>query len=95
MPSPDRYGTVLMEKNILVKFQEKQKNMPTGLINGGCYWVSKDISELLPKTEKYSFEKDFLEVSVDKKHLGGYISDGLFIDIGIPEDYERAQHIFA
>jgi len=95
MKFPDRYGTVLIEKNTLVKFQEKQKNMPTGLINGGSYWVNKDIIELLPKTEKYSFEKDFLEVSVSKKYLGGYISDGLFIDIGIPEDYERAQQIFA
>ena len=95
MQFPDRYGTVLMEKNTLVKFQEKQENLSTGLINGGSYWVSKDIIELLPKSEKYSFEKDFLEVSVSKKHLGGYISDGLFIDIGIPEDYERAQQIFA
>jgi D-glycero-alpha-D-manno-heptose 1-phosphate guanylyltransferase len=95
MKFPDRYGTVLIEKNTLVKFQEKQKNMPTGLINGGSYWVNKDIIELLPKTEKYSFEKDFLEASVSKKYLGGYISDGLFIDIGIPEDYERAQQIFA
>ena len=95
MPSPDRYGTVLMEKNTIIKFHEKQKELSTGLINGGCYWVDKNIIEVLPKAEKYSFEKDFLELSVQNKYLTGYISDGLFIDIGISEDYERAQQIFA
>ena len=95
MQSPDRYGTVLMEKNTIVKFNEKVKNLSSGLINGGCYWVNRNILEVLPKVEKYSFEKDFLEVSVQKNYLAGYISDGLFIDIGIPEDYERAQQIFA
>jgi len=95
MQSPDRYGTVLMEKNTIVKFNEKVKDLSSGLINGGCYWVNRNILEVLPKAEKYSFEKDFLEVSVQKNYLAGYISDGLFIDIGIPEDYERAQQIFA
>jgi len=84
-----------MEKITIVKFHEKQKELTTGLINGGCYWVDKNIIEVLPKAEKYSFEKDFLELSVQNKYLTGYISDGLFIDIGIPEDYERAQQIFA
>ena len=71
------------------------KDLSSGLINGGCYWVNRNILEVLPKAEKYSFEKDFLEVSVQKNYLAGYISDGLFIDIGIPEDYERAQQLFA
>lgn len=43
---------------------------------------------------KFSLEKDFLETAVRSSTLSGYISEGYFIDIGIPEDYERAQTDF-
>lgn len=95
MPFPDRYGTVLLESDTIVRFQEKQSNLPTGLINGGSYWVNKSIIELLPSTEKYSFENEVLEPFVERHLVQGYVSEGLFIDIGIPTDYERAQTIFA
>ncbi len=92
---PDRYGTVLLEKNTIVRFQEKQEGLSTGLINGGVYLTSKALVDVLPKVEKYSFEKEVLEAQVSYSGLKGYISEGLFIDIGIPQDYERAQSIFA
>ncbi len=41
--------------------------------------------------EKFSFEKDYLEKFVSNKKMYGVIQDEYFIDIGIPEDYERAQ----
>lgn len=93
--SPDRYGTVLLENNTIVRFQEKQVGLPTGLINGGIYLASNELIGELPTEEKYSFETDVLEAKVKTKKLKGYISEGLFIDIGIPQDYERAQSIFA
>jgi D-glycero-alpha-D-manno-heptose 1-phosphate guanylyltransferase len=95
METPDRYGTVLLEKNHIVRFQEKQSGLSTGLINGGIYWVDKSFTELMPKSEKFSFEEEVLQVQVAQNELNGYIATGLFIDIGIPEDYERAQSIFA
>ncbi|MDA8886618.1 nucleotidyltransferase family protein [Bacteroidia bacterium] len=95
MENPDRYGTVLLEGNTIVRFQEKIEGLPTGLINGGVYWVNKNILDALPNKEKYSFESEFLELAVRDNKLSGYISEGLFIDIGIPSDYERAQEIFA
>ena len=94
MEHPDRYGTVLLEGNQLVRFQEKQVGLPTGLINGGVYWVDKSFSELMPQKEKFSFEEEVLQVQVSQGELSGYIATGLFIDIGIPADYERAQTIF-
>lgn len=93
--SPDRYGTVLLENNTIVRFQEKQVGLPTGLINGGVYLASNELIGELPTEEKYSFETEVLEAKVKTKKLKGYISKGLFIDIGIPQDYERAQSIFA
>ena len=45
-------------------------------------------------TEKFSFEKDFLEVNYKKMEMYGFVQDKYFIDIGIPADYERAQKEF-
>jgi len=95
MENPDRYGTVLLEGSNIVKFQEKQVGLPFGIINGGIYWVNKALLEEMPTQEKFSFESEVLEKKVTKNKLGRYISQGLFIDIGIPEDYARAQEIFA
>ena len=47
------------------------------------------LSESLP--EKFSFETDYLEKFYRIKKMFGVIQDEYFIDIGIPEDYERAQ----
>ncbi len=95
MTKPDRYGTVLLEKHTVVRFQEKQKFLPTGLINGGVYLANKSLTNELPSVANYSFETEVLEAKVETGKLKGYISTGNFIDIGIPEDYERAQQIFA
>lgn len=39
-------------------------------------------------------EKDFLEKYVDSKAFYAFLSDGYFIDIGIPADYEKANKEF-
>ena len=95
MENPDRYGTVLLEENKVVRFQEKKEGLSTGLINGGVYMADKSLLKELPTKDKYSFESEVLEAKVTSGKLGGHISTGLFIDIGIPKDYERAQSVFA
>jgi len=92
----DRYGVVeLNEDHAIKSFKEKQY-YTSGLINGGVYALNRQkfLKEKLP--EKFSFEKDYLEKNVknneeEKPKLYGIIQDDYFIDIGIPEDYERAQ----
>ena len=92
----DRYGVVeLNEDNSIKSFKEKQFYQ-SGLINGGVYTLNIEefLKEELP--EKFSFEKDYLEKKVlqqtnKKPEFFGMIQDTYFIDIGIPEDYERAQ----
>ena len=86
----DRYGTVTVVEDRIVSFAEK-KFCKEGLINGGVYIIKKDLllSEQLPRA--FSLEKDFLEKRVSNSRIFGKIFDGYFIDIGIPEDYERAQ----
>lgn len=92
----DRYGVVeLNEDHSIKSFKEKQFYQ-SGLINGGLYAldVNRFLQEDLP--QKFSFEKDYLERNVfpagdQSSKLYGIIQDEYFIDIGIPEDYERAQ----
>lgn len=89
----DRYGLVAIEagSNRILQFHEKQF-CHSGLINGGVYLLEKDELDSYP--EKFSLEKDYFEKTVSTHILSGYISEGYFIDIGIPEDYERAQTDF-
>lgn len=89
----DRYGSVtITSENVITEFNEKQY-CESGLINTGLVLFRKSVFEqkanLLP--EKFSFEKDFIEPNISILKVTGYIADGYFIDIGIPEDYQKAQ----
>lgn len=91
----DRYGVVtLNDQNAIVSFQEKRA-YEKGLINGGVYIVQKTALLQRQLPDKYSFEKEYLEAFVEEGHFYGYLSPSYFIDIGIPEDFARAQSDFA
>lgn len=90
----ERYGTVVVDKqHCIVSFEEK-KFMAEGLINGGIYVLNKKavLQKNLPL--QFSFEKDFLAAYVHQRLFYGFSSAGYFIDIGIPEDYQKAQEDF-
>lgn len=92
----ERYGTVLLDEDQrITQFQEKQYR-ESGLINGGAYILRKSIFENQGFTigQKFSFEADFLEKYVNDLKFSGFMVDEYFIDIGIPEDYEKAQTDF-
>lgn len=87
----DRFGVVeIDEENRVRRFREKQAYR-TGLINGGVYALECGpfLQEGLPPV--FSFEKDYLEKSLDSRRIYGLVQDEYFIDIGIPEDYRRVQ----
>ena len=87
----DRYGTVeLNDEQRIISFNEK-KHCEHGLINGGIYYFRKSLFEKIATDRKFSFEKDILEKHLHDLNIHGSIFDNYFIDIGIPEDYERAQ----
>jgi D-glycero-alpha-D-manno-heptose 1-phosphate guanylyltransferase len=89
----DRYGNVTVDQNKVTGMKEKQ-SCDSGLINGGVYLINREIIEIFPAGSKFSFEKDFLEKEVNRLKFGAFISDKYFIDIGIPDDYEKAQWDF-
>ena len=83
----DRYGSLALEGNKIIKFEEK-KYIEKGYINGGIYLLKRTILDD-KKEERFSFEKDILENKELKVEKYGYKSEGYFIDIGIPEDYYK------
>ena len=86
----DRYGKVIVNNNRVVMFKEKEFTN-SGFINGGVYMLQKDIFNNC--SSKFSFE-DFLEKNLQKLSLYSYIDNGYFIDIGIPDDYQKAIYDF-
>lgn len=87
----DRFGVVERDDQQRVRsFREKQYYRE-GLINGGVYALNRErfLQEELPPV--FSFEKDFLEKTLDTRRVFGLVQDDYFIDIGIPDDFQRAQ----
>ena len=76
--------------HLITRFHEKQ-HCEEGLINGGVYLLDRSRLDLSTLPEKFSFEKEVLEPGVAIGEIGGWVSDAYFIDIGIPEDYRKAQ----
>jgi D-glycero-D-manno-heptose 1,7-bisphosphate phosphatase len=84
-----RYGSVVLNGNFVCRFQEKNSKGPS-LVNGGVYILRKRIVDLLPPAG--SLENDFFP-SLPRGSLVGYPYQGFFIDIGVPDDYLRAQSL--
>lgn len=87
-----RYGTIKLGNGYIKAFKEKDSIEKEGLINGGVYIINREL--FLNKTEvlkPFSIEKDFFETRINELNLMGFEYDGYFIDIGIPEDYNKAQ----
>lgn len=88
VPENTRYGGVVLDKSgHIAAFG--QPGSP--LINAGSYLFSPSalMSELAKHPEKFSLEQDVLPELATNGHIGACIQDVNFIDIGIPEDYER------
>jgi D-glycero-alpha-D-manno-heptose 1-phosphate guanylyltransferase len=89
-----RYGRIELLEGRVIKFAEKDVS-GSGLINAGCYVLPPDLLDSIPVGRVFSLEKDFLANAVQHVSFDCFVTHGKFIDIGVPEDYARAQHEFA
>jgi D-glycero-alpha-D-manno-heptose 1-phosphate guanylyltransferase len=91
-----RYGTIKTgEQQRILSFLEKNGKAEPGLINGGVYLLEKGLFlQHTPADKNFSIETDFFERQLDRLVIKGFEFKGYFIDIGIPEDYLKAQHDF-
>ncbi len=92
----ERYGTIEKTKeNIISSFKEKSGIDHEGIINGGVYILDKNLYlQKTPSATNFSIEKDFFEKQLSNSLISGFEFEGYFIDIGIPEDYLKAQNDF-
>jgi len=92
VPDAARFGTVLLnEKNQVVGFREKTGSHDSGIVNGGVYVFNGAVLKNIPEGPSS------LETEIFPKLLSQGVfaleQHGMFIDIGTPEDYARAQEL--
>lgn len=90
MTNFDRFGVVKFNKDRITRFEEK-KYVEKGFMNTGIYIMNKDIFENKIEDKSFSIENDYLSKYIDKDKISPFIFAGEFIDIGIPEDYQKIQ----
>ena len=93
VPDATRYGTIQLDThNRVVGFREKIGARVPGIVNGGVYVFKRAILQHIPDGPA-SLEKDVFPRLLEH---GVYALEqqGMFIDIGTPEDYARAQTLY-
>ena len=87
-----RYGTVNVDSSDRVNgFAEKTGSKAPGLVNGGVYVFSRAVWQSIPEGPA-SLERDVFPQLIAQ---GVYAREqhGMFVDIGTPADYARAQEL--
>ncbi|MEJ2009969.1 MAG: nucleotidyltransferase family protein [Acidobacteriota bacterium] len=95
-PETGRYGSVVVDARSRIKaFIEKQAE-PLGRagrprwISGGLYIMNQEVFRHIPRRQEVSLEKEVFPRLIGHAFYG-FPWKGYFIDIGIPEDYQRAR----
>jgi D-glycero-alpha-D-manno-heptose 1-phosphate guanylyltransferase len=90
-----RYGGVTIEDQHIVGFREKGNSGPgqtsASWISAGTYVLARNLAWPPGLAEKFSIEADLFMPEVARLRPAAYKVDGFFLDVGIPEDLDRAQ----
>lgn len=94
-----RYRRVVMDKKgAVTAFRDQQTNWSAnengngnGLVNTGAYLLSRQFVDSIPDKRPVSMEDEILPRLIGSG-LYGFVTNGLFLDIGVPDDLARAQH---
>ena len=92
--SAQDYGRVLLnEDHQIITFAEKGPKHTDGAANAGIYLFETDVLSAIPASIPYSLERDLFPRLVERACFG-YRTHEQIIDIGTPERYEIAKHVF-
>ena len=87
------YGTVRMDNSGRVcRFLEKTGDHAPGIVSAGVYIFNQAVFEYIPEGPA-SLEVDVFPNLLDRG-VFAFKQDGMFIDIGTPKDYARAQQLW-
>ena len=94
VPDTERFGRVELQEGRVNAFLEKGVS-GLGLINAGCYVLPKNALDAFPLGQNFSLETEFFSKQLQRIRFDGFVTQGLFIDIGVPDDYALAQTVLA
>jgi NDP-mannose synthase len=87
------YGVLHVDQeHILNGFEEKPKLNYT--VSMGIYAVSRSILEFIPTNEFFGFDQLMLKLIANGHKVKVNVFDGYWMDIGRPEDYQKATDDF-
>jgi D,D-heptose 1,7-bisphosphate phosphatase len=86
-----RYGPALLDGERVTGFAERSLEGGPGLINGGVGVFARRIVDRIPPDGAVSIEGAIYPQLAAEGLLAGRIYDRPFLDIGVPEDFARAQ----
>ncbi|HID90892.1 TPA: NDP-sugar synthase, partial [Candidatus Bathyarchaeota archaeon] len=90
---PERFGVMVLDKDGVVrKFVEKPRRRIGNLINAGVYMFAPRIFDFIPNG-RVSLERDVFPKLCQKRLLSACQIGGIWVDIGLPEDYLHANRI--
>lgn len=89
LPQAGRYGVVELEGDRITTFGARRDASAPAWINGGIYALRREVVDQLQP--QGSLEQDILPRLAQEGRLAGLRCDGFFLDIGVPEDFARAQ----
>jgi len=72
----------------VVGFEEKPHR--DFLVSMGVYVLNERVLPLIPEDRPFGFDQLVLALLAAGEHVGSYPHDGYWLDIGRPDDYERA-----
>jgi NDP-sugar pyrophosphorylase family protein len=93
---PSRYGTVkLTKENRITQFVEKAppRKAPSNLINAGVYVLNPEIFNYIPSGRPVSIEHEVFPKLAKEGKLFGHEFKQIWMDIGKPVDYLKANKI--
>jgi NDP-sugar pyrophosphorylase family protein len=94
-----RFGTLQLDpRGRVTSFLEKgawatdyARACSSRQINGGVYIFEKKLLDKIPARGQVSLEREVFPRLLSKNRLFGFVTDGFFLDIGVPGDFRRAQ----
>jgi D-glycero-alpha-D-manno-heptose 1-phosphate guanylyltransferase len=89
-----RFGSLKIDgEQHVVGFEEKGAATGAGWINAGYYALHQSVLELIPNGAACSLEREIFPRLMESSRLFAFQNEGAFIDIGLPEDWRRAEKV--
>ncbi len=88
-------GLVSLDKSGRIHSFSEKPEKGEGWVNAGYYVFNPKVLKMIKKGERISLEKELFPLLAEKKLLHGYQVPEDFLDIGKPENYEKARKFFA